>query len=285
MNKVNKLSPEKNEFLQSISVIAKSPKCLWYIGKLPKKCPTVAIIGSRKPTKYGEYVTLKLASELASRGVIIVSGLALGHDALAARGALNGGGITVAVLGNGLNEIYPRSNQHLADEIIAKGGAIISEFEPDFPVRKENFLMRNRIVSGLADVVVVVEAGVKSGTLNTAMHALDQNKELMAVPGNITSPLSVGCNRLIAQGATPVTCTDDILEKLGMTSINDLDISTLGENEIQNKIIALIRKGVIDGDNIIAESKIDITDFNQNITMMEISGLVKSLGANCWTLK
>jgi len=285
MKKVNKVSPEKDKFLQSVSVIAKPPKCLWYIGKLPEKRPTVAIIGSRKPTKYGEYVTLKLASELAARGVIIVSGLALGHDALAARGAINGGGTTVAVLGNGLNEIYPHSNQKLADDIIKANGAIISEFEPDYPVRKENFLQRNRIVSALADVVVVVEAGVRSGTLNTAMHALEQNKELMAVPGNITSPLSVGCNRLIQQGATPVTCTDDILEKLGMTSIYDRNTPAFGENETQTKIIELLKQGVIDGDKIVEQAKIDISDFNQNITMMEINGIVRSLGANRWTLR
>jgi len=285
MKKVNKVVPGKHKFLQSVSVIAKSPKCLWYIGKLPEKRPTVAIVGSRKPTKYGEYVTLKLASELAARGVIIVSGLALGHDALAARGALNGGGTTVAVLGNGLNEIYPHTNQKLADDIIRGGGAIISEFEPDCPVYKQNFLQRNRIVSALADVVVVVEAGVRSGTLNTAMHALEQNKELMAVPGNITSPLSVGCNRLIVQGATPVTCTDDILEKLGMTSIYDQDSLAFGENEIQKKIIELVKQGVIDGDKIVEQAKMDISDFNQNITMMEISGIVRSLGANRWTLR
>jgi len=285
MNKVNSISPDRQEFLQSVSVIAKSPKCLWYIGKLPKKRPAVAIVGSRKPTKYGEYVTLKLASELAARGVIIVSGLALGHDALAARGALNGGGTTVAVLGNGLNQIYPRTNQKLADEIIEQGGAIISEFEPDYPVRKENFLQRNRLVSALADVVVVVEAGIKSGTLNTAMHALEQGKDLMVVPGNITSPLSVGCNRLIQQGALPITSTDDILERLGMVSINEQDTPVLGENEIQSKIIALIKKGVLDGDKIVSVSGMEISEFNQNITMMEINGLVRSLGANRWILK
>ena len=285
MNKINKIVPEKHEFTQITSVIAKPVKSLWFIGKLPKKGPSVAIVGSRKPTKYGEYVTLKLASELAARGVIVISGLALGHDALAARGALNGGGTTVAVVGNGLNRIHPRTNQNLADEIIASGGAIISEYEPDYPVHKWSFLERNRIITALADIVVVVEAGARSGTLNTVVHALDQNKELMAVPGNITSPLSVGCNRLIQQGATPVTCTDDILERLGISAINEQDSPILGADPVQTTIIDLIKQGIVDGDRIIAEGKISASQFNQAVTMMEINGLIRPLGANRWTIK
>lgn len=286
MNNINKKSPDKQEFTQRMCDIAKVPKSLWYTGKLPKNAPSVAIVGSRKPTEYGRHVTQKLASQLAARGVIIVSGLALGHDGLAHRGALDGGGITIAVLGSGLNELTPRTNRGLAEEILKRDGAIISEYEPDLPVHAGSHLERNRLISALADVVVVVEAGFRSGTLNTAMHALEQGRELMAVPGNITSPLSVGCNKLIAQGATPVTSTDDVLEKLGLVSIaeNDGDLP-LFNNDAERLVVDLIKSGMSDGEQIIAELGQTVSEFNRTITNLEIAGIVRPLGANRWMLK
>ncbi|MDR2524543.1 MAG: DNA-processing protein DprA [Candidatus Nomurabacteria bacterium] len=286
MSKIIKILPEKSDFLRRTTEIAKPPKNFWYIGKVPELRPTVAIIGARKPTEYGRYVTLKLAAQLAARGVTIVSGLALGHDALAARGALDGGGVAVAVLGHGLDIIHPKSNRNLADEIVARGGMLLSEFQPDFPIYKGNFLQRNRLVSALSDAVVVVEAAARSGTLNTAMHALEQGRELMAVPGNITSPLSVGCNRLIQQGALPVTSVDDVLERLGLGAIaeNDGDLP-LGNNKTEVHIIETINSGVQDGDQIIAQTKITAPEFNRAITMLEIAGIVRSLGANRWVLR
>jgi DNA processing protein len=286
MNNINKISPDKQVFLQRTTTIAKPPKCLWYMGKLPAEAPVVAIVGSRKPTEYGKGITLKLAAQLAARGVVIVSGLALGHDALAARGALNGGGLTVAVLGSGLNDITPKSNTDLANEILLSGGAIISEYEPDTLVYKGSHLARNRLISALADVVVIVEAGIKSGTLNTAMHALEQNKELMVVPGNITSPLSAGCNKLLSQGATPLLSADDVLEKLGMTAIAEQDGQTpLVHTDGERLIIEMIKSGTTDGDQIILELGQTASEFNRSITMLELSGLVRSLGANRWVLK
>ena len=286
MNNIKKTSPDKQVFLQRTTAIAKPPKSLWHIGKLPENVPTVAIVGSRKPTEYGKGVTLKLASQLAARGVVIVSGLALGHDALAHRGALDGGGTTVAVLGSGLNDITPRTNIGLAQELLRRDGAIISEYEPDMPVHPGSHLARNRLISALADVVVIVEAGLKSGTLNTAMHALDQNKELMVVPGNITSPLSAGCNKLLSQGATPLLSVDDVLEKLGMTSIAEQDGELpLVSTESERLILEIIKSGVIDGDRIIAELGQTAAEFNRSITMLELSGAVRSLGANRWVLR
>jgi DNA processing protein len=286
MKNINKISPDKQIFLQRTTTIAKPPKSLWYIGKLPDDAPTVAIVGSRRPTGYGRAVTLKLASQLAARGVIVVSGLALGHDALAARGALDGGGTTVAVLGSGLGDITPRTNIGLAQEIIAQGGAIISEYEPTKPVHPGSHLARNRLISALADVVVIVEAGLKSGTLNTAMHALEQNKELMVVPGNITSPLSVGCNRLLSQGATPLLSVDDVLEKLGLTAIAEQDGDLpLVNSESERQILEMIKSGTIDGDQIIHKLGQTASEFNRSITMLELSGMVRSLGANRWILK
>ena len=302
MENINSISPESNEFLQRTAVIAKVPKRLWYIGKLPAAAPTVAIVGSRKPTAYGQNITLRLAVALAARGVIIVSGLALGIDGLAARGALDGGGITVAVIGNGLAKIHPHTNQHLADEIVAAGGAIVSEYPPDTPVYRGNFLWRNRLIAALADVVVVVEAGEKSGSLNTAAHALAQNKELMAVPGNITSPLSIGCNRLIAQGATPLLSVDDCMEKLreiyatrGETVAKKF-LATLepaksvsrnlqGDDAAQTAVLRALADGAADGDDILRATKLSAADYSVALTMLEIAGRVQALGANKWSLK
>lgn len=284
MNNIKNITPDKRKFLQRTLDIAKVPKCLWYIGKIPKNAPSVAIVGSRKPTEYGKYVTLKLASGLAAKGVIIVSGLALGHDALAARGALDGGGTTVAVLGTAINDITPKTNYDLAEEILKKNGAILSEYPPDTPYNSGMHLQRNRLISALADVVIVVEAGLKSGTTNTAMHCLEQNRELMAVPGNITSPLSVGCNKMIAQGATPVTGVDDVLEKLGLL-VDGASEAPLVQDESQRMIIETIKTGVTDGDEIIAVNGLTASEFNRSITMLELSGAVRSLGANRWIIK
>jgi DNA processing protein len=287
MNIINKVSPQSHKWLQRTTVIAKPPKCLWYIGKLPADAPTVAIVGSRKPTPYGRAVTLQLAAALAERGVIIVSGLALGHDALASQGALDGGGITVGVVGNGLNNMYPKTTWQLRQRVIEQGGAVISEYPPETGVTKWNFLERNRLISALSDVVVVVEAGARSGTLNTAMHALEQGKELMAVPGNITSPLSIGCNQLLARGAAPVTSVDDIFERLGLGLNLTIDSATpaRGDDDTQNLILKLIRGGTIDGDAIMAARKLDASTFNQAITMLELNGIVRGLGANRWVLR
>ena len=287
MKNINSISPESDEFLQRTAVIAKTPKRLWYIGELPAAAPTVAIVGSRRPTAYGREITLQLAKALAERGVIVVSGLALGIDGLAARGALDGGGVTVAILGTPINQIYPRTNFPLAQEILAKNGAIISEIgagEKFFP--KTSFLARNRLISALSDVVVIVEAGERSGTLNTAGHALEQGKELMAVPGNITSPLSIGCNRLIAQGATPVLSVDDVLAKLNLAPQSAAKtVAPANLTASEALIFRLISDGVADGDELIRQSQLAAADVSSVLTMLEIYGLIRALGANRWAAK
>lgn len=287
MMNIKKLSPQENEFLQFTSVIDNPPECLWYIGNLPKRRPTVAIVGSRKPTDYGKSVNISLTTDLARRGVIIVSGLAIGHDSIAHQACLDAGGTTVAVIGNGLDSIYPRRNERLAERIIESGGAIISEYSPDTPVYPSHFLERNRLISALADVVIIIEAGERSGTLNTAAHALAQGKEVMAVPGNITSPLSRGCNRLIAQGATPILSPDDVLDVLGLTKDN------MG-SEVANQInfdspdaqllYDLLHNGINDGDQLILKSGLAPADFSMAITMLELNGYIKATGNNKYTI-
>jgi DNA processing protein len=182
----------------------------------PPDGPRVAIVGSRRPSPYGEAVAEQLAADLARAGVVVVSGLALGCDAAAHRGALVGGGVTVAVMGTGVDIVYPAAHFRLAEEIIAAGGALVSQFPDGTSPRRRNFPARNVTLAALSDVVVVVEAVQGSGALITAEAALDLHKEVMAVPGSIFSPLSVGTHALIRDGAGLVQNARDVLAALGV---------------------------------------------------------------------
>lgn len=262
------------------------PKKLYYIGTLPaERRPTVAIVGTRKPTTYGRDVTEHLAYELAKRGVVVVSGLALGVDAIGHRAALKAGGTTIAVLANGLSQIRPMTNRQLGEDMIANGGAIISEYAPEEPPYLNRFLERNRIVSGISDAVLITEASSRSGTLNTAKNALEQGKDVFVVPGNITSPSSAGCNALLKQGAIPVTDVDDILARIAPVLNTDQTQLPLGANPLQTKIIKLLQSGVRDGDQLQEKLALPIHELSGELTMMEIEGTVRALGANQWTLR
>ncbi len=283
--KINKISPENNKFLQIIAPIALMPRSLYYIGNLPQqRVPTIAIVGTRKPTPYGVEVTRKLAGDLASRGIVVVSGLALGTDAIAHRAALDAHGTTIAVLAGGLSRITPMTNRQIGEDIIATGGAILSEYEPHEPPYLSRFLERNRIVSGISDAVLITEASSRSGTLNTARNALEQGKEVFVVPGNITSPQSAGCNALLRQGATPVTKVEDILEVIAPDLLRPQAALALGDNQLQTNIIQLLQEGIRDGDELQGRLAIEAGEFATELTMLEINGTVRSLGANQWTL-
>ena len=182
----------------------------------PPDGPRVAIVGSRRPSPYGEAVAEQLAADLARAGAIVVSGLALGCDAAAHRGALVGGGVTVAVMGTGVDIVYPAAHFRLAEEIVAAGGALVSQFADGTAPRRHHFPARNLTIAALSDAVVVVEAVQGSGALITAEAALDLHKEVMAVPGSIFSPLSVGTHGLIRDGAGLVQNARDVLAALGV---------------------------------------------------------------------
>lgn len=182
----------------------------------PPAGPRVAIVGSRRPSPYGEAVAEQLGADLARAGVIIISGLALGIDAAAHRGALNGGGVTVAVMGTGVDIVYPAANSGLAEQILAAGGALVSQFAAGTPPRRHNFPARNWTLAALSDAVLVVEAVQGSGALITAEAALQLHKEVMAVPGSVFSALSVGTHGLIRDGAVLVQNARDVLFALGV---------------------------------------------------------------------
>ena len=284
--KSNKLSPLEHSYLQILESIALPPKWLYLIGKLPEqRRVSVAIVGTRKPTTYGREVTQHLSYELAKRGVVIVSGLALGVDGIAHQAALEAGGTTIAVLGNGLPKIHPSTHKQLADRIVASGGAILTEYEDGTPSMGFRFLERNRLVSGLADAIIITEAASRSGTLNTAAHALEQGKEIFVVPGNITSPLSAGCNALLRQGATPITKVEDILEVIAPDLLRPQSQLVFGSTPAETTIISLLQSGVRDGEELQRKSQLAAHELAEALTMLEINGNVRSLGANQWTLR
>lgn len=296
LEKINQIRPLEHDFTEVLGSIALAPKILYYYGILPKnmvlngiekrpKC--VAIVGSRKCTKYGEEVAYRLAYEVAKCGGIVISGLAYGIDAAAHRGAVDAGGVTVAVLGTSIDKIQPTRNLGLAEDILRKNGCVMSEYGINATVYpRVSFLERNRLISGLADVVVVVEAATKSGALNTAMHALEQGRDLFAVPGDITRPMSMGCNRLIKQGAEPYTGVQDILELLfPVTKRIKQEKMMFGDTIEETVILKLLGDGVRDGEELLKQSKISASVFYQTITMLEIKGLIKSLGANRWMIR
>ncbi len=284
--KINRISPDEHNFLQIIESIAKKPKALYYTGALPEsRRPTVAIVGTRKPTAYGREVTAMLASELAKKGIVIISGLALGVDAIAHGAALDAGGTTIAVLANGLPDIQPSANHGLAKRILDNGGAIITEYEQGAPALSYQFLARNRIVSGLSDAVIITEAAARSGTLNTAAHAMEQGKELFVVPGNITSAMSLGCNSLIKQGATPITSVDDVLEVLAPELLGGQATLFVTNNPLERKVLELLRSGLRSGDDVQQQLGCSATDLSTALTMLELAGAIRALGANQWTLR
>jgi len=287
---INRIRPDEHIFTQRLASIANPPKSLCFMGTLPTSgAPVVAIVGSRKPSAYGREVTEQLASDLAKAGCTIVSGLALGIDGIAQKAALEAGGTVIGVIPNELPDISPQTNYKLAINIIENGGAILSEWQKGDGkvVNRWSFLERNRLVSGLADAVIITEAAERSGTLNTAAHALSQGRDVFAVPGNITSPLSAGCNALLKQGAYPVTEAKDILQIIAPEQLKKPDQNQLplGSSPEETIIINLIASGVRSGDQLQQQSGLSASNFSTALTMLEINGVIKPLGANNWTLK
>lgn len=297
--KYNEIRPQEANFTEVLGSIVPMPKMLYFHGKLPEKRlkmgtkktferpKVLAVVGTRKPTAYGREIAYRLAYEAAKRGVVVISGLAFGIDSIAARGALDAGGVTVAVLGTPIDQIYPRSHEGLAREIVEKGGCVMSELAPGaefFP--KTSFLQRNRLISGLADVVMIPEAAERSGSLNTAAHALNQGREVFAAPGRIDQPMSKGCNRLIRQGAMPYLEPADILDLLCPQPRKwaPAQAALWGDDTLETQILRLLGAGWRDGEDLAAQAGVGAAELNQALTMLELKGRIRALGANQWVL-
>lgn len=246
----------------------------------------LAVVGSRKVSTYGRTVTEQLVRAVAARGIVIVSGLALGLDAIAHQAAIDAGGRTIAVLPCGLDSIYPRSHCQLAQAIIKQGGALISEHPPHSAIAfKGNFVARNRLVSGLAQATLITEAAEKSGSLHTANFALEQGRDVLAVPGPINSSLSVGCNNLIKTGATPITSAEDILAIFNMSGSAITDHSAMASNAAEHTILQLLASGIRDIDDLQAAADMPATEFQQTLSMLEITGKIAAQGGGKWSLR
>lgn len=282
--KISRITPLDSYYPERLRSIPDMPQQLFSYGELEQSLqnPTLAIVGSRKITPYGRHVTDILAREAAKQGITIISGLALGVDAVAHQAALAERGATLAVLPCGLDTIYPTSNHHLATKIIEQGGALVSEYPAGIKPFKLHFIARNRIVAGLADAILVTEAASKSGTLHTANFALEQGKTVMAVPGNITSEQSRGTNNLIKMGAIPVTDIKDIVAAMNLEHRPAENQLLFGDTEEENRILQLLSIGVSDASELLSKSNLEAAAFNQALTMLEINGKVRPLGAGHW---
>jgi len=285
LRKIKSISGFEEGYLKPLSHLAQPPATLYIRGELPKKrAPTVAIIGTRRPTAYGKEITHQIASALARRGVVIVSGLAFGIDAAAHQAALDAGGTTLALMPGGLHEVYPRTHRQLGKDIVVHGGALISEYPPGTEARRYHFLARNRLISGVADAILIPEATERSGTLSTVAHALEQNKEIFAVPGPITSLTSRGPNKLIQQGARVATCAEDILEVVAPELLETDAHTPLGDSPLEQQIIDSVTVGIRDQNEIGRILHTPADELLRTLTIMELKGTLKHLGGGRWTV-
>lgn len=266
-----------DEYPVLLREIPDPPALLYVLGeKVWLNCNFISVVGTRRPTRYGITATRMIVSRLVENGIGIVSGFAYGIDTVAHTEAINGGGYTIGVLGTGVDIVYPKVNKALRRDIIeSKRGCLISEFPLGDNPESWHFPRRNRIISGLTQITVVIEASLKSGAMITAGYALEQGREVFAVPGNIDSENSQGTNQLIKEGAKPVTSGDDILEEFNIIpKINTVRLPELTEEEAV--IWNILNEPRLE-DDILNISGLDISKFNIIITRLELKGLIERL--------
>jgi DNA processing protein len=285
-NKLNKLGIRlinwhDKGYPKRLKEIHDRPALLFIKGEItPEDEWCISVVGTRQPTIYGRQVAEEMASGLAASKITVVSGLAKGIDSISHSAALAAGGRTLAVIGGGLDNIYPPENTELAKRI-SERGAVISEYPPGTRPRPENFPRRNRILSGICLGVLVVEAGQGSGALITSQLALEQNREIFAIPGSILSPASTGTNKLIQDGAKLVRNVGDILEELNLTAAaHQIEMkAVLPETETEAKLLKLLGAQPVHIDEICQTSGIAASTVSATLAMMELKGIVKQVGA------
>lgn len=267
------------DYPRHLKDIDQPPPLLYFKGTLDKKDEwAVAIVGTRQKTSYGKQITEELSAFLAQNGISVVSGLARGIDSIAHESALNAGGRTLAVMGCGVDQVYPPEYRQLAERII-QNGALISEYAVGTPPDGINFPPRNRIISGLSLATIVVEAGNTSGALITAAFAINQGREVFAVPGNIYSPKSKGTNRLIRDGAHPLLDFNEILEILDITHVSEYHYAQaqLPEDDVEKLLFDALGKEPMHIDEIQALTNMPVEKISAALVMMELKGLVRQI--------
>jgi DNA processing protein len=275
---------DDSDYPQRLLELGDAPPVLFHIGRRELlNRPTVAIVGSRQATPQGLEDAREFARALAGAGVTVVSGLALGIDAAAHRGAVDQPGSTIAVVGTGLDRVYPAANRKLA-HAIAERGSMLSEFAPGTPPLQWHFPRRNRLISGLSRGVLVIEANLSSGSLITARLAGDQGREVMAVPGSIHSPLSRGCHKLIREGAKLVETAQDVLAELGMHAAPAPDAAAATRDIAAEyaPLLAAMGTGPVDFDRLVARTGLAPQVISAQLTALEIDGIAAPMPGGRW---
>ena len=309
---MRKIKLEDEEYPKKLKAIKNPPKQLYVLGNeklLQNKC--VGIVGSRRCSYYGEKMSLQFSRELASQSITVISGLAIGIDTYAHMGAMLEEGKTIAVLGSGFNNVYPKQNKKLFEEIIQNGGCVITEYEPDVNSKTFLFPQRNRIIVGLSKCILVIDAGEKSGALITAGLAKEQNKKVFCIPSNLTNEYSMGSNMLIKDGANIALSSNDILEVFGGKGISksddspslDLPRPATGKsdllipfplktrvkikikNKLQKNIYDFLSDEPVNIEEIKLKVKADIKEINFVLTILEMEGYIKKLIGNKFVRK
>jgi DNA processing protein len=279
-SKIRIIYYKEEDYPELLKNISYKPPFLYVLGELPLNS-TLAIVGTRKPTPYGKEIVEKFVPELVEAGLTIVSGLARGIDTLVHKTTLKEGGKTVAVLGTGLDIIYPPENRDLFLKILDSGSAIVSEFPLGTRPKRENFPRRNRVISGLSQGVLVVEAGKRSGTLITAKWAQDQGRDVFVCPGNIFSEQSQGTHYLLKNGAIPVTSAEDILYHLGIEykplEKGKEEVASLEVSQEEKRVLECLSQYPTHLENLLAQTGFDLPQLLSLLTELELKGLVKSL--------
>jgi len=285
--KIEVLIYPDQDYPKILKEIPDPPGILYLKGKiLPEDEISLAVVGSRKYSAYGKRATEQFVYHLVKNHLTVISGLALGIDAIAHEAALEAHGRTIAVLGCGLDQIYPSSNIRLADKILASNGAICSEFPLGMPALKYNFPIRNRIIAGLSLGTLVIEATEISGSLLTAAAAIEYNREVFAVPGEIFAENSVGTNKLIKMGAKIATTYQDILEELKIEEkTKTIDArQILPANKEEENILSLLKEPML-ADQIVNKSGFETSIVNSLLVQMEMKGMIRNLGGTRYVIR
>ena len=274
------LTWQDENYPQRLKEIDQPPPVLYIRGEyLSDDLFAVAIVGTRRVTPYGRQITEEISAFLAANGLTVISGLARGVDAVAHQAALRAGGRTIAILGSGVDKIYPPEHRGLADQIMERG-AVISDYAPGTPPDASNFPPRNRIISGLSLAVVVVEAGETSGALITAEFAAEQGREVFAVPGSILAPQSKGTNKLIQRGALPLLSANDLMQALDITRVGEHKAArkAIPADETEARMMALLGSEPLHVDDIRNQTGMPIEKVSAALALMELKGMVRQVG-------
>jgi len=277
---INVITLIDDEYPKLLKTIYDPPAVLYCKGKPLTETPfMVSIVGSRRTTEYGRQMAEKFAYELSGAGFTIVSGLARGIDTMAHKGAIKAEGYTIGVLGCGVDIVYPKENKRLFMQM-ERYGTLVSEYPPGTQPAPGNFPARNRIISGLSHAVLVIEAGSRSGALITCDFALEQGRDVFALPGNVNSPYSLGTNQLIKEGAKMVTCVEDILEEFGMDEYQTGGKSPQPAYQLdifETQVYNALEDGEKHLEELVAITGFDVAKLNAILTILEMKGVVKQL--------